>query len=121
MCNAAFSFKNVRNRCVLSYVLLFLSRLSPPEYPFLRYLHATHIFICAYRIVSFCDMKELKTLEKVCKLTNNGQEVQDIVEAIRKGLVAGIKKAEEITEIRGALTHLCYMTEKLQHAADVRQ
>ena len=58
-------------------------------------------------------------METVCKLTNNGKEVQDIVAAIRKGHGSSIKSHEEIAEISAALTHLCNMTDSLTLQADV--
>lgn len=69
--------------------------------------------------MSFCGIIDLKKLEAVCKLTNNSKEVQDIVAAIRQGLVVGIKSPDEVAEIRDALTHLCNMTDILKHQADV--
>ena len=70
------------------------------------------------RIVSFCHANDLKRMEVVCKQTNNSEEVQDIVEAIRQGL-DGTNSIDEIAEIRAALTHLCNMTVNLKHQADV--
>ena len=64
-------------------------------------------------------MHDLRHLEAVCKLTNNSKEIREIVTAIQRGLV-GTKSADEIADIRAALTHLCYMTENLKHQADVR-
>lgn len=71
-----------------------------------------------FSIVSFCGSNELKKLEVVCKRTNNSKEVQDIVAAIRQGLV-GIKSAEQIAEVTAAITHLCNMTDSLTLQADV--
>lgn len=72
------------------------------------------------RILSFCCARDLKTVEAVCKLTNNKAEIRNIVAVIRRGLV-GTKSAKEIAEIRAALIHLCYMTENLKHQADAHR
>ena len=69
--------------------------------------------------MSFCRVDSLKRLEVTCKGTNNSKEVRDTVEAIAQGL-NGTKSPEEISDIRAALIHLCYMTENLKHQADVR-
>ena len=68
--------------------------------------------------MSFCVVNDLKKLESVCKLTNNSSEVEDIVAAIRQGIL-GIEAAGGVADIRSSLTHLCYMTENLKHQADV--
>ena len=70
------------------------------------------------RIVSFCHVRDLKSLEAVCKLTNNSKEVRDIVEAIRRGL-DGTNSTDQLADIRDALTHLCNMTISLKHQVDV--
>lgn len=109
--HAAVSFKNVRNR--------FLAWMSfQMAYNTLQAI--THDLYALSRIVSYCATIDLKKLEAVCKLTNNGKEIQDIVAVIRKGLGDGMKSAEEIAEIRDALTHLCNMTENLHNQVDVR-
>ena len=69
--------------------------------------------------MSFCDIDDLRRTETVCKLTNNRNEVRDIVVAIRRGL-AVTESADGISGISAALTHLCYMIEGLEHQADVR-
>ena len=53
----------------------------------------------------------------MCKLTNNDREIKDTVGSIRCGIDC---TAKEIAEIKAAITHLCYMTENLNHKADVR-
>ena len=63
-------------------------------------------------------MRDLKSLEAVCKLTNNSKEVRDIVEAIRRAL-DGTNSADQLADIRDALTHLCNMTISLKHQVDV--
>ena len=70
--------------------------------------------------MSFSHVDSLKRLEVVCSQTNNSKEVRDVVDSITKGLT-GTKTAEEIGDIRAALIHLCYMTENLNHQADVRR
>ena len=54
----------------------------------------------------------------MCKLTNNSNEIRDIVATLCGGLV-GNKSADEVADVRDALTHLCYMTENIEHQADV--
>ena len=68
--------------------------------------------------MSFGAVNDLKTLESVCKLTNNSSEVKDIVAVISQGL-KDIKLTDEVADIQSSLTHLCYMTENLKHQADV--
>lgn len=95
---------------------------------FLTIVHNLNISIeiwhtLTHRIMSFGDINDLKRLEIVCKLTNNSNEIRSIVAGIRRGFGGGIKSAEEIdmeiANILSSLTHLCYMTEKLNHQADV--
>ena len=93
--------------CFLFVVVFQYSRVAP------RDAHRAQT-----RILSFCSARDLKTVEAVCKLTNNKAEIRNIVAVIRRGLV-GTKSAKEIAEIRAALIHLCYMTENLKHQADV--
>ena len=68
--------------------------------------------------MSFCCVKDLKRLELVCKITNNSNDIRHVVKIISKALI-GTPEPREITEIKAALTHLCYMGENLKHQADV--
>ena len=106
----------VAARLVLLFLLLccyFFVYLLAPLLPILRH---TRTYT---RIMSLCCVKDLKSLEVVCRNTNNSSEIRDIVETIRQGLI-GRKTADEVADIRAALIHLCYMTENLKHQADVR-
>ena len=120
--NAVVSFKNIRNRLLESCFAACL--LGPCSLFFELFFWAVHLFIPRSthshktRIMSFGCVFDLMQLEAVCKLTNNSREIEDIVMTFRRGLV-GTKSADEVADIRAALTHLCYMTQHLQHQADV--
>ena len=61
--------------------------------------------------MSFGAVNDLKTLESVCKLTNNSSEVKDIVTVIRQDL-KDIKLTDEVVDIQSSLT------ENLKNQAD---
>ena len=88
------SFKNVRNRLTTFHNLAFELRLTGRWFFLFSFLfygctHGTPSIqnACPYHtIMSFGAVNDLKTLESVCKLTNNSSEVKDIVAAISQGL-----------------------------------